>query len=66
MKRDPVHALEPPTERLERWFAANGWRAFPFQHEVWNAYLNGESGLVQGGDVLYTLESGGKKQIGNR
>src|SRR5512140_2650538 len=32
--------------RLETWFAANGWRAFEFQHEVWNAYLNGESGLV--------------------
>lgn len=46
MKRDPVHAIEPPTARLEQWFAANGWRAFPFQQEVWNAYLNGESGLV--------------------
>jgi len=46
LKRDPVHAIEPPTARLEQWFAANGWRAFPFQHEVWNAYLNGESGLV--------------------
>ena len=32
--------------RLESWFAANGWRAFDFQHEVWTAYLNGESGLV--------------------
>jgi ATP-dependent Lhr-like helicase len=33
-------------ERLESWFAANGWKAFPFQREVWNAYLRGESGLV--------------------
>ena len=32
--------------RLEAWFAANGWRAFDFQREVWNAYLDGESGLV--------------------
>jgi ATP-dependent Lhr-like helicase len=46
LKRDPVHAIELPTARLEQWFAANGWRAFPFQQEVWNAYLNGESGLV--------------------
>ena len=45
MKRD----LEPgglPLARIEAWFHANGWRAFPFQHEVWRAYLDGESGLV--------------------
>jgi ATP-dependent Lhr-like helicase len=36
----------PRTEALEHWFAANGWRAFDFQREVWNAYLEGESGLV--------------------
>ncbi|MDQ3027956.1 MAG: hypothetical protein M3R58_15825, partial [Pseudomonadota bacterium] len=36
----------PVTEALERWFVDNGWRAFDFQHEVWRAYLNGESGLV--------------------
>lgn len=36
----------PPTDALERWFSANGWRAFDFQREVWNAYLNGESGLI--------------------
>ncbi len=35
-----------PTEALERWFAENGWRAFDFQREVWNAYLAGESGLI--------------------
>ncbi|APV51960.1 DNA ligase-associated DEXH box helicase [Betaproteobacteria bacterium GR16-43] len=33
-------------ERLESWFDDNGWSAFAFQREVWNAYLNGESGLV--------------------
>jgi ATP-dependent helicase Lhr and Lhr-like helicase len=32
--------------RLESWFAANGWQAFDFQREVWQAYLDGESGLV--------------------
>ena len=37
MKRD---------EPLEHWFAGNGWQAFDFQREVWNAYLAGESGLV--------------------
>jgi ATP-dependent Lhr-like helicase len=41
LKRDATR-----TEPLERWFAANGWHAFDFQREVWNAYLNGESGLV--------------------
>jgi ATP-dependent Lhr-like helicase len=33
-------------DRLEGWFTANGWRAFPFQREVWEAYLRGESGMV--------------------
>ena len=32
--------------RLESWFADNGWNAFAFQREVWQAYLAGESGLV--------------------
>ncbi|HUP30047.1 MAG TPA: DEAD/DEAH box helicase, partial [Usitatibacter sp.] len=43
MKRD---AALPATHHLEEWFAANGWRAFDFQREVWSAYLAGESGLV--------------------
>ena len=33
-------------ETLAEWFAARGWTPFPFQREVWNAYLAGESGLV--------------------
>lgn len=42
---------EPPTtdeaiDRVERWFASRGWMPFPFQREVWRAYLGGESGLV--------------------
>jgi ATP-dependent Lhr-like helicase len=36
----------PGVDRLAGWFAANGWRAFDFQREVWNAYLDGESGMV--------------------
>ena len=46
MKREPEPALHPPTAPLEAWFAANGWSAFPFQRDVWEAYLAGESGLV--------------------
>ena len=28
------------------WFQQQGWTPFPFQQEVWKAYLNGESGLL--------------------
>jgi len=38
----PIPALAP----AERWFAARGWTPFPFQREVWAAYLAGESGLI--------------------
>jgi ATP-dependent helicase Lhr and Lhr-like helicase len=31
---------------VDEWFAARGWSPFAFQREVWEAYLNGESGLV--------------------
>nr|WP_288087683.1 ligase-associated DNA damage response DEXH box helicase [Roseiflexus sp.] len=36
------HALRP----IEEWFARRGWTPFPFQQEVWQAYLAGESGLI--------------------
>lgn len=32
--------------RLEGWFAERGWASFPFQREMWSAYLAGESGLL--------------------
>lgn len=32
--------------RLEMFFAARNWRPFTFQRETWQAYRNGESGLV--------------------
>src|SRR5690349_7737307 len=32
--------------RIEAWFTSRGWTPFPFQREVWDAYLRGESGLV--------------------
>ena len=28
------------------WFKKKGWKPFPFQEEAWNAYLNGQSGLL--------------------
>lgn len=31
---------------IETFFASHGWTAFPFQIEAWQAYLNGESGLI--------------------
>lgn len=31
---------------IQPWFNACGWQPFPFQEEVWSAYLNGESGLI--------------------
>ena len=30
----------------EHWFAAQGWRSFDFQREVWGAVARGESGLL--------------------
>src|SRR5690349_20490909 len=35
--------------RLESWFAARGWSSFDFQHEVWKAYLAGESSMIHAG-----------------
>jgi len=33
-------------ERLAGWFSAKGWTPFEFQKEVWQAYLDGENGLI--------------------
>lgn len=33
-------------ERVQTWFAAQGWGPFPFQEEVWQAYKEGKSGLI--------------------
>src|SRR6187551_27221 len=44
---DPFAPAELMThDRLEQWFASRGWQPFAFQHEVWDAYRAGESGLV--------------------
>ena len=31
---------------VKNWFAQRGWEPFEFQREVWQAYRNGESGLI--------------------
>lgn len=35
-----------PENALSAWFKSRGWKAFPFQQEVWGAYAAGESGLL--------------------
>jgi len=40
---------EPRTKDIKPgldWFAANGWRPFPFQLEAWQKYLDGYAGLI--------------------
>jgi ATP-dependent Lhr-like helicase len=40
------------------WFDARGWQPFPFQIEAWQAYLDGQSGLVNaptGSGKTYSL-----------
>ena len=37
----------PGLQRVEQWFADRGIEPFPFQRETWNAYLAGQSGLIQ-------------------
>ncbi len=32
--------------QIENWFASRGWAPFGFQREVWQAYLDGDSGLI--------------------
>src|SRR5688572_24750981 len=42
----------------KEWFAGRGWEVFPFQLEAWQAYLNGQSGLVNaptGSGKTYSL-----------
>ncbi|MBW8898367.1 MAG: ligase-associated DNA damage response DEXH box helicase [Massilia sp.] len=33
-------------QAVDTWFAARGWKVFPFQRAVWKAALAGESGLL--------------------
>ena len=36
-----------PLAPIEAWFAQQGWTPMAFQRQCWQAYLNGESGLLQ-------------------
>ncbi len=38
--------IRHPSSFVDQWFARRGWTPFPFQREVWRAYLVGESGLI--------------------
>lgn len=42
----PRGQIRPAMDQVQEWFKSRGWKVFPFQKEVWSAYLNGESGLV--------------------
>jgi ATP-dependent helicase Lhr and Lhr-like helicase len=44
--------------QAEVWFRSKNWKPFPFQVETWQAYLNGQSGLVNaptGSGKTYSL-----------
>ena len=47
-----------PIEIAEKWFAKKGWTVFDFQRQTWEAYLAGNSGLVNaptGSGKTYSL-----------
>lgn len=47
VRKRPAEAKVPdPLLPARGWFASRGWASFPFQEEVWRAYLAGKSGLV--------------------
>ncbi len=43
-RSDPLSTLLAP---IEAWFEVQGWTPLPFQRQCWQAYLAGESGLIQ-------------------
>ncbi len=48
-------------QAVEQWFQSKNWSSFPFQQEAWEAYLNGENGLVNaptGSGKTYSLLGG--------
>lgn len=42
----PAIAILDAFSTIADWFERRGWSPFPFQQEVWQAYLAGESGLI--------------------
>ncbi|MFU8886969.1 MAG: DEAD/DEAH box helicase, partial [Cyanobacteriota bacterium] len=43
----PAAPSQPALAPIEAWFAQQGWTPLPFQRQAWQAYLAGESGLIQ-------------------
>ena len=43
----PAALSQPLLAPIEAWFAHQGWTPMPFQRQAWQAYLAGESGLIQ-------------------
>lgn len=37
---------QPPQHLLNAWFQSRGWQPFPFQQQVWDAFLAGKHGLL--------------------
>lgn len=37
---------KPSADPIDVWFRKRGWQVQPFQREVWQAYADGESGLI--------------------
>ena len=80
------HKFEPtiicgdrePIDCVREWFTSEGWEPFPFQEEVWRAYLAGESGLIHAatgtgktyaawlGPVLEWMRDYPARQLGRR
>ncbi len=46
LERDASVDADTPPELGDAWFDARGWRAFPFQREVWTAMASGRSGML--------------------
>jgi ATP-dependent helicase Lhr and Lhr-like helicase len=45
--RQPAALREPALAPIEAWFTQQGWTPMGFQRQAWEAYLAGESGLIQ-------------------
>jgi ATP-dependent helicase Lhr and Lhr-like helicase len=43
----PAAPSQPALAPIEAWFNQQGWTPLPFQRQAWQAYLAGESGLIQ-------------------
>lgn len=42
----PRRAAAPVAYHVAEWFAARGWKPFPFQLTAWEGFLGGKSGLI--------------------